>query len=98
MAIMSDKLRDSALFYLECNTENLAGLLNCCGIQAIVNVLDLLDYLPIIEPNTGGNPARAAHKIAGKVASSLIPKFTLFLGQVKDVFISLKCSRWSLWG
>ena len=46
----------------------------------------MLDYLPTIEPNTGGNPVRVAHKSADGVASSLLPKFEIFLGQVKDGF------------
>ena len=55
-------------------------------MQAVANVCTLLDYLPTIEPNTGGNPVRVAHKYADGVKSSLLPKFKIFLGQVKDGF------------
>ena len=74
VAAMTDEQRDNALVFLECNTEELAGLPDGRGIQAIANVCNLLDYLLIIEPNAGGNPARVAHKSGEKVASILLPK------------------------
>ena len=46
---MTDEQRDDALVFLECNTEELAGLPNGRGIQANAKVLNLLDYLPTIE-------------------------------------------------
>ena len=55
-------------------------------MQAAVNVCTLLDYLPKIEPNAGGNPARVAHESVDGVASRLLPKFENFSGQVKDGF------------
>ena len=64
VAAISDEQRDNALVFLECNTEELAGLLDGCGIQAVANVCNLLDYLPTIEPNAGGNPVRVASKSA----------------------------------
>ena len=64
----------------------MAGLPDGCGIQAVANVHNLFDYLPIINSNTGGNPVRVAHKSADGAASSLLPKFEIFLGQVKDGF------------
>ena len=51
---MSEEQKDDALVFLECNTEELAGLPDGQGMQAIANVRTLLDYLPTIEPNTGG--------------------------------------------
>ena len=48
VAAMSDEQRDNALVFLECNTEELAGLPDGCGIQAVANVCNLLDYLPTI--------------------------------------------------
>ena len=53
VAAMSDEQRENTLVFLECNTEELAGLLDVRGIQAVVNVCNLLDYLPTIEPNAG---------------------------------------------
>ena len=47
MAAMTDEQRDDALVFLECNTEELVGLPNGRGIQAIANVQNLLGYLPI---------------------------------------------------
>ena len=38
VAAMSDEQRDNALVFLECNTEELAGLPDGCGIQAVANV------------------------------------------------------------
>ena len=38
VAAMSDEQRDNALVFLECNTEELAGLHDGCGIQAVANV------------------------------------------------------------
>ena len=55
-------------------------------MQAVANIHKLLDYLPTIEPNMGGNPVRVAHKSVDEVASNLIPKYQIFLGQVKDGF------------
>ena len=46
VAAMSDEQRDNALVFLEYNTEELAGLPDGYGIQAIANVCNLLDYLP----------------------------------------------------
>ena len=46
VAAMSDEQRDNDLVFLECNTEELAGLPDGHGIQAIENVRNLLDYLP----------------------------------------------------
>ena len=46
VAAMSDEQRDNALVFLECNTEELAGLPDGRGIQAVANVLNLLEYLP----------------------------------------------------
>ena len=51
--VMTDEQRDNALVFLECNTEELAGLPDGRGIQAVANVHNLLDYLPTIEPNAG---------------------------------------------
>ena len=45
VAAMLDKQRYNALVFLECNTEELAGLPDGCGIQAVANVRNLLDYL-----------------------------------------------------
>ena len=86
VAAMSDEQRDNALVFLECNTEELAGLPDEHGIQAVANVCNLLDYLPTIEPNTGGNSVWVASKSADGVASTLLPKFENFSGQVKDGF------------
>ena len=38
LAAMSDEQRDDALVFLECITEELAGLNDGCGIQAVANV------------------------------------------------------------
>ena len=54
VASMTDEQRDNALVFLKCNTEELAGLPDGRGIQAVANVQNLLDYLPTIEPNVGG--------------------------------------------
>ena len=48
VAAMSDEQRDDALVFLECNTEELAGLPDGHGIQAVANVRNLLDYLPTL--------------------------------------------------
>ena len=55
-------------------------------MQAVVNVRTLLDYLPTIEPNAGGNLVRVAHKSLDRVASSLLPKFKKNSGHLKDSF------------
>ena len=86
MAAMSDEQRDNALVFLEYNNEELAGLPDGRGIQAVANGCNLLDYLPTIEPKAGGNPVRVASKSADRVASTLLPKFENFSGQVKDGF------------
>ena len=84
VAAMSDEQRDNDLVFLECNTEELAGLPDGRGIQAVANVCNLLDYLPTVEPYAGGNPVRAAFESADGVASTLLPKFENFSGQVKE--------------
>ena len=48
IASMSEEQKDDALIFLECNTEELAGLPNGRGIQAVANCRALLDYLPTI--------------------------------------------------
>ena len=64
VASMSEEQKDDALVFLECNTEELAGLPDGQGIQAVAHVRTLLDYLPTFEPNTGGNPVMVASKSA----------------------------------
>ena len=63
VASLSEEQKNDALVFLECNTEKLAGLPDGQGMQAIVFVLTLLDYLPTIEPNTGGNPFQCCSQI-----------------------------------
>ena len=46
VASMSEEQNDNVLVFLECNTEELAGLPNGCGVQAVVNTCTMLDYLP----------------------------------------------------
>ena len=84
MAAMLDEQKDNNLVFLECNTEELAGLLNGCSVHAVAITCTLLDYLPTLEPNAGANSARIGHGSADKVVSSLLPKFENFLGKVKD--------------
>ena len=74
MATMLDEKRDDAFVFLECNADELSVLLNGCGIQSIANVRNLLECLPIIEPNIVGNSVRVTHKSVDRVASSLLPK------------------------
>ena len=52
---MSEEQKDDALVFLECNTEELAGLPKGQGMQAVANVRALLNCLPTIKPNAGGN-------------------------------------------
>ena len=54
VAAMPDEQRDNALVFLECNTEELAGLPDGCGIQAVANVRNLLYYLPTALPVLSG--------------------------------------------
>ena len=54
VASMNEEQKDDALVFLECNMEELAGLPDGRGIQAVANVRTLLDYLPTFEPNAGG--------------------------------------------
>ena len=86
VAAMLDEQKDNTLIFLECNTEELAGLPDGCRIQAGANVRNLLDYFPTIEPNMGGNQVKIIPKSADGVASNLLPKFENFLSQVKDSF------------
>ena len=79
VASMSEEQKDDVLVFLECNTEELAGLPNGRGIQAVANCKSLLDYLPTLEPNVGANSARIGHGSADKIGSSLLPKFESFL-------------------
>ena len=46
VASMSEEQKDNALVFLECNMEELAGLKDGQGMQAVANVHTLLDYLP----------------------------------------------------
>ena len=48
VASMSEEQKDDVLVFLECNTEELAGLPNGRGIQAVANYKSLLDYLPTV--------------------------------------------------
>ena len=47
VASMSEEQKDDVLVFLECNTEELAGLPNGRGIQAVANCKSLLDYYPL---------------------------------------------------
>ena len=78
VASMSEEQKDDALVFLDCNTEELAGLPDGWGMQAIANICTLLDYLPTIEPNTGGNLVRVTHKSVDGVASTLLPNLKKF--------------------
>ena len=49
MAAMLYEQRDNALVFLEYNTEELAGLPDGRGIQAIANLRNLLNYLPTVK-------------------------------------------------
>ena len=53
VASMSEEQKDDTLVFLERNTEELAGLPNSWGMQAVANVCTLLDYFPTIESNAG---------------------------------------------
>ena len=46
VASMTEEQKDESLVFLECNTEELAGLPNGQVMQAIANVCTLLYYLP----------------------------------------------------
>ena len=48
VAAMTDEQRDNALVFLECNTEELAGLPDGQSIQAFANVCNMLDNLPTL--------------------------------------------------
>ena len=75
---MTEEQKDDTLVFLKCNTEELAGLPNGQGMQAVANVCTLLDCLPTIEPDTGSIQLGAAHKSADREASSLLLKFDNF--------------------
>ena len=80
VASLTNEQRNNAIFFLEYSTKELAGLPDVQGIQAMINVRTLLDYLPKIEPNAGGSLfSRTAHGSEGKIASNLLPKFKKIL-------------------
>ena len=54
VASLTCEQRNNAVCFLKCITEELAGLPDGQGIQAMVNVCTLRDYLLIIEPIAGG--------------------------------------------
>ena len=87
VAAMLDEQRDNTLVFLEWNTLDLAGLPDGHGIQAVANAKNFLDYLSTIEPNAGGATQEGLFQnFADRIASTLLPKFENFLGQVKDGF------------
>ena len=53
VASMNEEQKDDALFFLECNTEELAGFSDGWGIQAVANVQPLLEYLQHLSPTRG---------------------------------------------
>ena len=53
VAAMSDEQRDNALVFLECNTEELAGLPDERGIQAVANIRNLLTTFQQLSPTRG---------------------------------------------
>ena len=76
VASMSEEQKGDALIFLECNTEELAGLPNGRGIQAVANCKSLLDGMPTFEPNAGAvSNTRNTSDPAMEVASSMLPKF-----------------------
>ena len=87
MAALKNEQQDDTVCFLMHETEELSGLPDGQGIQAVANAFTLLDYLLTIEPNTGGGPCdRATHKSASRVASYMLLKCENFLGQAKDSF------------
>ena len=46
VAFMNEEQKDDFMVFLECNTEELTGLPNGQGMQAVANVCTLLDYFP----------------------------------------------------
>ena len=53
VAALTSEQRDNTTCFLKCSTEELAGLPDGQGIQAMIIVHTFLDYLSIIEPDTG---------------------------------------------
>lgn len=93
VAAMKDEQRDNALVFLKCITEELVGLSDGRGIQAVAEVRNPYDYHPTIEPNAGCNPVRIIPKSADRVASNVLPKLKTFPCKSKmalDLLKSLK--------
>ena len=69
------------------NIEELAVLPAGQGSLAFKLVKQLLDEMPIFEPNTGTvSITRNIHGPAMEIASSMLPKFENFSGLVKEGF------------
>ena len=52
IASMTEEQKDDSLVFLDCDTEELAGLPDGQGMQAVTNVCTLLDYLPLLSQTT----------------------------------------------
>ena len=55
IATLTSEQRDNTIFFLDCSIEELAGLNDGQCTQAMVYVHNFLDFLPTVDPNTGGS-------------------------------------------
>ena len=90
VASLTSEQSYNVICFFKYSTEELAGLPDGQGMQAMVNVRTLLDYLPIIGQNTERSLLiRTIHGSRGKVASNMLPKFKKISGFVEHGFKSI---------
>lgn len=88
-AAMTDEQKEDTLLFLNNNVNKIVGLPKGWGIRAMVNIKQLLDYLPIIGPNAGGGVVpfnRRAYNNSNKIASSFLIKCENYSSQVNNKF------------
>ena len=85
VAKLNEEQKADALLFLNKDIEELAVLPADWGSLAIKLIKQLLDEMPIFEPNTGAvSITRNIHSPAMKIASSMLLKFENFSGLVKE--------------
>ena len=88
---LTSEQSDNKIGLLECSTEELANLPDSQGIQEMVNVHTLLDYHPLIGPNTRGILLSSfAHRVEGKVAPNMLLNLKKYLFWSRTDLISFK--------
>ena len=90
VASIGEEQKDNALVFLECNMEELDGLPNKFGVQAVANTCTLLDNLPTASLTTifftMCKSKIAERKPFGFITQRVMAEYGLLEGSLKSAF------------